>query len=158
MNEENEVHLSVGEIKTTTDTVVQIFTAIGTAVALILLAFGYITDSGAGDNQPEARGVTNFDSITLSEDLVVGDDVTITGALSVGGDDVDAIHRDRHAGGDFGHSWPERRYGRWLHTGRNAQHRFGRACPVLGGRVWHHGHNHRRARRLDHKRHQPGND
>jgi len=91
MNEENEVHLSVGEIKTTTDTVVQIFTAIGTAVALILLAFGYITDSGAGDNQPEARGVTNFDSITLSEDLVVGDDVTITGALSVGGDDVDAI-------------------------------------------------------------------
>lgn len=96
MNDENEIQLSVGEIrtKTTADTVVQIFTAIGTAVALVLLAFGFITDSGpaAGSNQAEARGVTNFDSITLSEDLVVGDDVTITGDLVVGGDTVEAIY------------------------------------------------------------------
>lgn len=61
--------------KLSAETVVQIFTAIGTAVALILLAFGYISPA-AGDNEATARGVTNFDSITLSEDLVVGDDVT----------------------------------------------------------------------------------
>jgi hypothetical protein len=98
MNEQNEVRdaeattiLEVSSLKTTTETVVQIFTAIGTAVALILLAFGYISPA-AGDNEAEARGVTNFDSITLSEDLVVGDDVTITGALSVGGDDAEAIY------------------------------------------------------------------
>lgn len=76
--------------KLTTQGVIQIFTAIGTAVALILLAFGYI--SPADDNQAEARGVTNFDSITLSEDLVVGDDVTIAGDLSVGGDTVEALY------------------------------------------------------------------
>ena len=88
MNEENEVILSVEEIrtKTTTDMVVQIFTALGTAVALILLAFGYISDAPAGDNEATARGVTNFDSITLSDDLIVG------GSVTIDGDTVDGLY------------------------------------------------------------------
>ncbi len=70
---------------------IQAASAVVTAVALILALIGVIGPA-AGDNEAEARGVTNFDSITLSEDLVVGDDVTIAGALSVGGDDMDAIY------------------------------------------------------------------
>lgn len=69
--------------KLTTEGIIQIFTAIGTAVALILLSLGYISD--AGGNEPTARGVTNFDSLTLSEDLVVGDDATVAGDLTVTG-------------------------------------------------------------------------
>jgi hypothetical protein len=116
--------------------VVQIFTAIGTAVALILLAFGYISPA-AGDNEAEARGVTNFDSITLSEDLVVGDDVTITGALSVGGDDMDAIYAaSTTVTGTL--AVTSATHGLSAITaagctlGRNTQHRLGRARPVLG--------------------------
>lgn len=70
---------------------IQAGSAVVTAIALILALFGFIGPA-AGDNEATARGVTNFDSLTLSEDLVVGDDVTITGALSVGGDDVEAIY------------------------------------------------------------------
>lgn len=73
--------------KLTTQGVIQIFTAIGTAVALVLLSLGYISDAGApGDNEATARGVTNFDSLTLSEDLIVTDDSTLTDDVAVGGD------------------------------------------------------------------------
>lgn len=72
--------------KLTYQGLIQIFTAIGTAVALVLLSLGYISDAGApGDNEPTARGVTNFDSLTLSDDLVVGDDATVSGDLIIGG-------------------------------------------------------------------------
>lgn len=61
--------------KLTTTAVVQIFTAIGTAVALVLLAFGFITepDAAGGDNEATARGTTNFDTIE-ADALIVGDD------------------------------------------------------------------------------------
>lgn len=87
MNDDKEVQLSVGELRSaTTERVIQIFTAIGTAVALILLSFGYISGTpAASDNEATARGVTNFDSLTLSEDLVVGDDATVSGDLAVTG-------------------------------------------------------------------------
>lgn len=87
--------------KLTYQGVIQIFTAIGTAVALVLLSLGYIAKDDAadtavgdgavvpvdeaGDNEPTARGVTNFDSLTLSNDLVVGDDATVAGDLTVTG-------------------------------------------------------------------------
>jgi hypothetical protein len=51
--------------KPTSSQIVQIFTAVGTAVALILLAFGLISGDPA-TNQPEARGVTNFDTVTAN--------------------------------------------------------------------------------------------
>lgn len=73
--------------KITFDRVVSIFSALGTAVALILLSLGYISGAPVADgNEPTARGVTNFDSLTLSEDLVVGDDASVTGDLAVTGD------------------------------------------------------------------------
>ncbi|MFZ1401125.1 MAG: hypothetical protein WAS33_29740 [Candidatus Promineifilaceae bacterium] len=93
MTNENEIReaeaTTILEVSglSTTDQVVQIFTAIGTAVALILLAFGLIGEP-AGDNEATARGVTNFDSITLSDDLVVG------GSVTIDGDTVDAIYAD----------------------------------------------------------------
>lgn len=71
--------------KITYEGVISIFTAIGTAIALILLSLGYIS-APAGDNEATARGVTNFDSLTLSDDLVVG------GSVTIGGDTVDAIY------------------------------------------------------------------
>lgn len=72
------------ENKLTSKQIVEIFTAIGTAVALVLLAFGFISGEPEA-NAPEARGVTNFDSLTLSDDLIVGDDATVTGDLAVTG-------------------------------------------------------------------------
>jgi len=60
--------------KLTTSAVMQIFTAIGTAVALVLLAFGFITsDPAGGDNEATARGTTNFDTIE-ADALIIGDD------------------------------------------------------------------------------------
>lgn len=49
--------------------------------ALILALFGFF-----GNNQPTARGVTNFSSLTLSDDLVVGGTSTTTGATTQNGD------------------------------------------------------------------------
>lgn len=62
--------------------------AVGIAVIAVALAFGLVsapTETPADDNQPTARGVTNFDSLTLSDDLVVGGDSSVTGALDVDG-------------------------------------------------------------------------
>lgn len=61
---------------------IQAGTAVLTAVALVLLALGFLSDDR---NQPEARGVTNFDSLTLSSDLVVGNDASVAGDLAVTG-------------------------------------------------------------------------
>lgn len=72
--------------KLTYQGVISIFTAIGTAVALVLLSLGYISDAGAPGNEATARGVTNFDSLTLSQDLIVGDDTTLTDDVTIGGD------------------------------------------------------------------------
>jgi hypothetical protein len=86
---ENETELTAELIstQTTTERVIQIFTAIGTAVALILLSLGYIS-APADDNEPTARGVTNFDSLTLSDDLVVGGSMDVTGATTFGSGDL----------------------------------------------------------------------
>lgn len=57
--------------KPTYSQILQIFTAVGTAVALILLAFGLVVADPAA-NQPEARGVTNFDSLSATALDVAG--------------------------------------------------------------------------------------
>jgi hypothetical protein len=73
--------------KTTSDFVAmvqRIALPLATAVALILALLGFLEMDMVEGNDPTARGVTNFDSITLAEDLSVGDDATITGDLIVG--------------------------------------------------------------------------
>lgn len=87
---------------------VELATRIVGVLALVLVAFGVLQPSDAPVvevNQPEARGVTNFDSLTLSDDLVVGGTAAITGALTqtgafTGGDDVtvdDTFNIDENA-------------------------------------------------------------
>lgn len=61
----------------------QLATNIIGVIALVLVAFGVLQPDTA--NQPTARGVSNFDDITLSGDLAVGDDATVTGDLAVTG-------------------------------------------------------------------------
>lgn len=70
--------------KLTLNEFMNIVTAIGTAVALVLLAFGFLS-YGDGPNVPTARGVTNFDSLTLSDNLVVGGTSSVTGASTLTG-------------------------------------------------------------------------
>ena len=60
--------------------------AVVTAVALVLALLGVIGSAPAGDNEATARGVTNFDSITLSDDLIVG------GSVTIDGDTVDGLY------------------------------------------------------------------
>lgn len=68
-------------------------TKIVAVVALLLVAFGVLRPdeapvveiNGSDLNLPEARGVTNFDSLTLSNDLVVGDDASIAGETTLAG-------------------------------------------------------------------------
>lgn len=58
--------------------------AIAAAVIAVALLFGWISQP-AEDNAPTARGTSNFGSIALSDDLVVGDDASIAGDLAVTG-------------------------------------------------------------------------
>lgn len=62
----------------------QALSAVVTAVALILLMFGVVAPD-QNPNDATARGITHFDSLTLENDLVVGDDATVTGDLAVTG-------------------------------------------------------------------------
>lgn len=55
------------------------------AIALSLL-FGGL--GLAAPNAPTVRGVSNFDDITLADDLVVGDDADVGGALTFGANDL----------------------------------------------------------------------
>lgn len=70
--------------KLTGSKIVDIFTAIGTAIALILLALGYATS----DEGPTAKGTTNF------TDLAV-DSITVDGNSPVVGDTSLAIYGAR---------------------------------------------------------------
>jgi hypothetical protein len=55
-------------------------------VALVIAGmFFYLAD------KPVQQGVTNFDSITLSEDLIVGDDLTVTGDTDIAGMTPDSL-------------------------------------------------------------------
>lgn len=58
----------------------EIASSVITAVALILIAFGVLTPDESAvivDNEPTARGVSNFDDITLSGSLDVDGSMTL---------------------------------------------------------------------------------
>lgn len=67
--------------------IVGIATNIIGAIALVLVAFGVLTDGTA--NQPSARGTSNFDivsaeQLTSTDDLTVTDDADIGGSINIG--------------------------------------------------------------------------
>lgn len=72
---------------------IQLGTAIVAALALILAAFGLLSD---GSNQPTARGTSNFDVVSAedliaSDDVTVGDDLAVTGDTSIAGGTLTAL-------------------------------------------------------------------
>jgi hypothetical protein len=69
--------------KITYERIMQAIQALAVAAVSLAVIFGWV--AAPAGNEPTARGVTNFDSLTLSDDLVVGDDATITGDLDVTG-------------------------------------------------------------------------
>lgn len=72
--------------KLTLERVKDALTAVAAAVVAIVGVIYSLQADFSGGNEPTARGVTNFDSLTLSDDLVVGDDTTLTDDATVGGD------------------------------------------------------------------------
>lgn len=60
----------------------ELATHIVAVLALLGIAFGVLQAGPTAVDAPEARGVTNFDSLTLSDDLVVGGTAAITGAMT----------------------------------------------------------------------------
>jgi hypothetical protein len=66
-----------------------------TALALVALVFVGLSSIGKGEAPaiepppaPPAAGVSNFDSLTLSDDLNVGGDADVTGSITVGSSDL----------------------------------------------------------------------
>jgi len=60
--------------------------AIGLAVVAIVAIIGLFTPAGrivTNTVHETLSGITNYDSLTLSEDLIVGDDMTIAGDINV---------------------------------------------------------------------------
>lgn len=65
--------------KLTGSQIVEIFTAIGTAIALILLAFGYATSNEA----PTAKGTTNFSDLAV-DSLTIDGNSPVVGGTTLG--------------------------------------------------------------------------
>lgn len=65
---------------------IELATQIVLALGVLLVAFGLLKPDAAAptDNEATARGVTNFDSLTLSQDLIVGDDLDVAGDTTFG--------------------------------------------------------------------------
>ena len=70
--------------KLTYERIMQAVQVIAIAIVSLAVTFGWIAAPTA--DEPTARGVTNFDSLTLSDDLVVGDDASVGGDIAVTGD------------------------------------------------------------------------
>lgn len=58
--------------------------AVGALVLALVLAVGMVLGLTLLADPLVEQGVTNFDSITLSDDLIVGDDLTVSGSAQFG--------------------------------------------------------------------------
>lgn len=73
------------ENKLTKAQFVHLATSVIGAIALLLVAFGVLTpDAAAPADEATARGTTNMDTLVLSEDLTVTDDLDIGGDVNFG--------------------------------------------------------------------------
>lgn len=64
---------------------IQLATQILGVIALFLVSFGLLKpDAAAPTDEATARGTTNFDSLVLSQDLTVGDDLDVAGDTTFG--------------------------------------------------------------------------
>lgn len=82
----------------------EIATSVITAVALILIAFGVLAPDDSAvivDNEPTARGVSNFDDITLSGSLNVGGALDVTGASTFGSSNMYPLLTDSASQGIY---------------------------------------------------------